>query len=100
MFALKGNRKFHPTQKMTLMPRKENLWKVKRRRFLLLLRSKKAKPNPSSDGVIEGDKFELRSGEKFSEEFLVLAIQTISFPMIKFLADYLMRQRKALCTVL
>ncbi len=35
---------------------------------LILLRSKKAKPNLSSDGVNEGDKFELRSGEKFSEE--------------------------------
>ena len=30
---------------------------------------KKAKPNLSSDGVNEGDKFELSTGEKNSEEF-------------------------------
>ncbi len=39
---------------------------------LILLRSKKiAKHNLSSDGVNEGDKFELRSGEKFPEEISI-----------------------------
>ncbi len=47
------------------------MWKVTQKKMqLILLRSKKkAKSNLSSDGVNEGDKFELNSCEKVSEEF-------------------------------
>ena len=46
------------------------MWKVTQKKMqLILLQSKKAKPNQLNDGVFEGDKFEFRSSENFLEEF-------------------------------